>query len=57
MPSVRIRVDEDLKNAAADVLAQSDLTVSDAIRMLFLKIIQDGAMPFDIPGFVKEEPA
>ena len=40
---VRARIDEDLKNQAADVLAGMGLTISDLVRITLTK-----ALPFDL---------
>lgn len=42
---VHVRIDEDLKNEAAAILQRSGLTVSDAVRILFKKIIQEQSLP------------
>ena len=43
---VRARVDEDLKNEAAAVLAGMGLTVSDVVRIALTKIAREKALPF-----------
>ena len=45
---VRARVDEDLKNEAAAVLAGMGLTVSDVVRIALTKIAIEKALPFDM---------
>lgn len=45
---VRARVDEDLKNEAAAVLAGMGLTVSDVVRIALTKIAREKALPFDM---------
>jgi DNA-damage-inducible protein J len=45
---VRARVDEDLKNEAAAVLAGMGLTVSDVVRIALTKIAKEKALPFDM---------
>ena len=45
---VRARVDENLKNEAAAVLADMGLTVSDAVRMTLTRIAKDKALPFEL---------
>lgn len=45
---VRARVDEDLKNEAAAVLAEMGLTVSDVVRIALTKIAREKALPFDM---------
>lgn len=45
---VRARIDGHIKEEATNVLAQMGLSVSDAIRMLLVRIAADKALPFDI---------
>ena len=45
---VRARIDQHLRDEAADVLAEMGLTVSDVIRMTLTRIAEDRALPFDI---------
>jgi DNA-damage-inducible protein J len=45
---VRARMDETIKNQAADVLAEMGLTVSDVVRMTLTRIARDGALPFEL---------
>ncbi|MDE9461895.1 type II toxin-antitoxin system RelB/DinJ family antitoxin [Xenorhabdus bovienii] len=45
---VRARIDETLKNEAADVLAGMGLTVSDLIRITLTKVAREKALPFDM---------
>ena len=45
---VRARVDEAVKNEAAEVLADMGLTVSDVVRIALTKIAKDKALPFDM---------
>jgi DNA-damage-inducible protein J len=45
---VRARIDEDLKNDAAIVLAEMGLTVSDVVRMTLTRIAKDKALPFEL---------
>lgn len=44
---VRARIDERVKEEAATVLAAMGLTVSDAFRLLMVKIAADKALPFE----------
>lgn len=44
---VRARIDERTKNEAAAVLDTIGLTVSDAFRMLLVRIAKEKALPFD----------
>jgi DNA-damage-inducible protein J len=41
------RIDEKIKNEAADVLRAMGLTVSDALRMMMVKITEEKALPFE----------
>lgn len=52
---VRARIDETLKNEAADVLAQLGLTVSDAVRMTLTKIATEKALPFELTRIPNED--
>jgi DNA-damage-inducible protein J len=45
---VRARIDGRVKEQAADVLGKMGLSVSDAIRMLMVRIAQEKALPFDV---------
>jgi DNA-damage-inducible protein J len=45
--TVRAQVDTQTKNEAAAVLAAIGLTVSDAVRLLMVRIARDKALPFD----------
>jgi DNA-damage-inducible protein J len=45
--TVRARIDEQTKEEAAAVLATVGLTVSDAFRMMMVRIAKDGALPFE----------
>ena len=44
---VRARIDEDIKNEAATVLASMGLTVSDAFRMMLTRVATEKALLFD----------
>ena len=44
---VRARIDERVKADAAAVLATIGLTVSDAFRLMMMRIATDGALPFE----------
>jgi DNA-damage-inducible protein J len=44
---VRARIDEGIKDHAAAVLSAMGLTVSDAFRLMMVRIAHDGALPFD----------
>ncbi|MGH7104624.1 MAG: type II toxin-antitoxin system RelB/DinJ family antitoxin [Acetobacteraceae bacterium] len=45
---VRARIDEHVKEEAAHVLDEMGLTVSDAIRLLMVRIAREKALPFDV---------
>lgn len=45
---VRARIDGQVKQQATDVLAQMGLSVSDAIRMMLIRVATDRVLPFDI---------
>jgi DNA-damage-inducible protein J len=44
---VRARIDERIKNEAAAVLGAMGLTVSDAFRLMMVRIAKDKALPFE----------
>jgi DNA-damage-inducible protein J len=44
---VRARIDERVKNEAAAVLATIGLTVSDAVRLLLVRVAAEKALPFE----------
>ena len=44
---VRARIDERVKEEAAVVLASIGLTVSDAFRLMMMRIAKDKALPFE----------
>ncbi len=44
---VRARIDERIKNEAAAVLAAMGLTVSDAFRLMMVRIAKEKALPFE----------
>src|SRR5215469_3760369 len=42
---LHVRVDDELKAAAAEKLANIGLTVSDAVRILLTRVAKEGALP------------
>jgi len=44
---VRARIDEQIKNEAAAVLASVGLTVSDAFRLMLTRVAREKALPFE----------
>jgi DNA-damage-inducible protein J len=44
---VRARIDERIKNEASAVLSAMGLTVSDAFRLMMVRIAKDKALPFE----------
>ena len=44
---MRARIDEHVKEEAAAVLAATGLTVSDAFRLMMVRIAADKALPFE----------
>ena len=44
---VRARIDEQIKKEASAVLAAMGLTVSDAFRLMMVRIATDKALPFE----------
>jgi DNA-damage-inducible protein J len=45
---VRARIDTDLKNEATAVLSKVGLSVSDAIRMMLIRVAAEQKLPFDV---------
>lgn len=45
---VRARIDTDTKERAADALEAMGLSISDAIRLLMLRIADERRMPFEV---------
>lgn len=45
---VRARIDAGLKNEAKAVLAAMGLSLSDAIRLMLVRVASDKALPFDV---------
>ena len=46
-PVVRARIDEHTKAEAETILASIGLTVSDAFRMMMIRIVREKALPFE----------
>lgn len=45
---VRARIDTDTKNRAAEALEAMGLSISDAIRLLMLRIADERRLPFEV---------
>ena len=45
---VRARIDSATKERAADTLAAMGLSISDAIRLLMLRIVDERRLPFEV---------
>jgi DNA-damage-inducible protein J len=45
---VHVRVDEKTKQRAARTLAMMGISVSDAVRMLLVRVAAEKALPFDV---------
>ena len=45
---VTTRINESVKQEAAQVLASMGLTVSDAVRLLLTKVAKEKALPFEV---------
>ena len=45
---VHIRVDEKIKRQAAKTLAAMGISVSDAVRMLLVRVVAEKALPFEV---------
>ena len=45
---VRARIDETIRDEAAEVLAEMGLTVSDVVRMTLTRVAKERALPFEL---------
>jgi DNA-damage-inducible protein J len=45
---VHVRVDEDVKESATATLAEMGLSVSDAVRMMLVRVAKEKALPFEV---------
>ena len=45
---VHVRVDQKTKERAAKTLAEIGISVSDAVRMLLIRVAAEKALPFDV---------
>ncbi|MDL2209979.1 type II toxin-antitoxin system RelB/DinJ family antitoxin [Desulfovibrio sp. OttesenSCG-928-C14] len=45
---VRARIDTNIKERAADALADMGLSVSDAIRLLLIRVADERRLPFEV---------
>ncbi len=45
---VHVRVDEEIKEKAARTLAEMGISVSDAVRMLLVRVAAEKALPFEV---------
>jgi DNA-damage-inducible protein J len=54
---LHVRIDHDLKEKATEALAEMGLTTSEAVRMLFHRIVADQAFPLElnVPNRVTRE--
>ncbi len=48
LDTVRARIDADLKRDATAALAEMGLTISEAIRLLLVRVAAEKALPFDV---------
>ena len=48
LDTVRARIDADLKRDATAALAEMGLTLSDAIRLMLVRVAAERALPFDV---------
>lgn len=47
--TLNVRIEEEIKYQASLILGASGLTTSGAVRMFLLRVIEDKALPFDLP--------
>ncbi|MFM7499985.1 MAG: type II toxin-antitoxin system RelB/DinJ family antitoxin [Actinomycetota bacterium] len=45
--TLNVRIDEDVKIRASEILEASGLNTSVAVRMFLMRVIEDEALPFD----------
>lgn len=45
---IQARIDRVVKSEAVAVLAKSGLTVSDAVRLMLIRVARENALPFDV---------
>ncbi len=45
---VHVRVDEKVKEQASATLAKMGMSVSDAVRMMLVRVVAEKALPFDV---------
>jgi DNA-damage-inducible protein J len=45
---VHVRIDQRVKNKATKALAKMGLSVSDAVRMMLVRVAAEEALPFDV---------
>jgi DNA-damage-inducible protein J len=45
---VHVRIDENIKAQASDTLARMGLSVSDAVRMMLIRVAAENALPFSV---------
>ncbi len=45
---VHVRVDEKTKNQAAKTLAAMGMSVSDAVRIMLIRVAAENALPFEV---------
>lgn len=48
LDTVRARIDADLKRAATAALADMGLTLSEAIRLMLVRVATEKALPFEV---------
>lgn len=46
--TLNVRIEEDVKIRASEILEAAGLTTSGAVRMFLLRVIEDEALPFDL---------
>ncbi|MBU3752431.1 MAG: type II toxin-antitoxin system RelB/DinJ family antitoxin [Candidatus Nanopelagicaceae bacterium] len=47
--TLNVRIEEEIKVKASKILEASGLTASSAVRLFLLRVIEDEALPFDMP--------
>jgi DNA-damage-inducible protein J len=45
---LHVRIDDELKSAATEKLARFGLTISDAVRILLTRVVNEGALPVSL---------
>jgi addiction module RelB/DinJ family antitoxin len=53
---LHVRVDDEIKTQASEALAAMGLSVSDAVRILLKRVVNDQAFPLEVEGAQRPDP-